>query len=270
MTTPDSNKDSAPRRIPDWRLPSGVTRALWEYAQSSYIARDYDNFFSYNELFHLDQKVLLEQFQTPGRLIDLGCGTGRLLLPFAQRYFETVAVDLSLEMLEVVAEKADALGIPVTRVQANLVELDDFRSGIADYVLCMFSTLGMIQSHEARRKVVRHAFRMLKPGGQFALHVHNYWQLLSIPGGRQFILQNTWQMMCGVEERGDTIAPYRGIPQMYLHFFTKRELIQLLTSEGFTIKIWLPLSPSRKCELSYAWFLGTLRAYGWIVIAEKK
>ena len=39
--------------------------------------------------------------QPPGRLLDLGCGTGRLLIHAARRGYAPVGVDLSAEMLAV-------------------------------------------------------------------------------------------------------------------------------------------------------------------------
>ena len=42
--------------------------------------------------------------------VDLGCGTGRALVPFARRGFQCVGVDLSPEFLQIVGEKAMAEG----------------------------------------------------------------------------------------------------------------------------------------------------------------
>src|SRR6185312_290601 len=100
---------------PSWRLPPGVTRSLWQYAQADHIAKDYDDYFAQNSLFEFDLAVLERHFAKPGLLVDLGCGTGRLLVPFARRGYRGLAVDLSRPMLDVVGEKAAAEQLPIDR-----------------------------------------------------------------------------------------------------------------------------------------------------------
>src|SRR5689334_14284316 len=68
----------AAMRVPDWRLPPGVTRALWEYVHEPRIAQEYDCSLVSSGLVQFDETVVTEAFHLPGKLIDLGCGTGRL------------------------------------------------------------------------------------------------------------------------------------------------------------------------------------------------
>ncbi len=37
-----------------WQLPAGVTRGMWDYAQSANIANTYDDYFQHHELLKLD------------------------------------------------------------------------------------------------------------------------------------------------------------------------------------------------------------------------
>ncbi len=59
-------------------------------------------------------------------ILELGCGTGRLLLPLAAGGYEVTGVDLSGAMLEIAREKAAALGLSnrVTLVKQDMRELD--------------------------------------------------------------------------------------------------------------------------------------------------
>ena len=83
----------------DWQLPPGVTRGLWDYLHDAELPRGYDAALAGSPLLAADVRFAEEHFPPPGRLIDLGCGTGRLLLPLARRGFRVLGVDLSAEML---------------------------------------------------------------------------------------------------------------------------------------------------------------------------
>src|SRR5947209_14578512 len=109
---------------PDWQFPPGVTRGLWDYLHDPGLARRYDATLAGAPLLEADVRFCEEHFDRPGRLIDLGCGTGRLLVPFPRRGYWVLGVDLSEEMLRVAAEKAAAAGVPVHLLRANLVELE--------------------------------------------------------------------------------------------------------------------------------------------------
>ena len=110
----------------DWELPTGVSRALWDSFHDPAVARNYDALLRDTPLMTIDQQFVLEHCQPAGKIIDLGCGTGRLAITLAQQGYQPVAVDLSPEMLKVLSEKAASLGLTIPSVCANLVELDLF------------------------------------------------------------------------------------------------------------------------------------------------
>src|SRR5262249_8990969 len=118
---------------PDWRLPAGVTPGLLEYLTDSDHAQSYDRSLADTPLLEVDRSFVEAHCQQPGRLLDLGCGTGRLLLPFAKRGYWTVGVDLSEEMLRIVGQKGLAAGVTVHRVRANIVDLGGLADGTFDY-----------------------------------------------------------------------------------------------------------------------------------------
>src|SRR5262245_46762606 len=127
--------------LPEWKLPAGTSRQSWAYVADSKVAADYDCALAENPLFTRDLQVARSLFQPVGALIDLGCGTGRLLLPFAQSGSQVMGVDLSDEMLRLARQKAIAAGISVPLLRANLVELDCFHDRSFDHAACLFSTL---------------------------------------------------------------------------------------------------------------------------------
>jgi len=257
---------SLPHR-PQWQLPQGVPPGLWRYTQSDQVANEYDDYFAQNWLFEFDEQVLARHFSRPGLVVDLGCGTGRALLPLARRGFPCLAVDLSMPMLRIVGEKSSDEGLPVGRIRANLVELDCIRADSADYCLCLFSTLGMIHGAGNRQKVLDHARRILKPDGLLVVHVHNYWYNLFDPAGRRWLARSLAERLFSRHlERGDKFFPYRGIPNMYLHTFSRDELIGTLDRSQFSVRELIPLSATRQRPLGCPWLFGRLRANGWIAV----
>ena len=260
----------SPPSHPDWQLPTGVSRGLSDYVDSDHIADDYDDFFALTSLFEFDEEVISKHFVEPGLVVDLGCGTGRALVPLVRRGFRGLGVDLSLSMLRVVQEKADIDSLPIDLLMANLVELDAIADSAADYCLCLFSTLGMISGRKNRRRAVEHMWRILKPGGKAVLHVHNVWNNLFDPLGRRYLAKHIPQVLVRRDvQLGDKIMPYRGIPNMYLHSFTRHELRRVLVRAGFDIAELISLSPTRQHRLSHPWFLPRLRANGWVVVVQK-
>jgi SAM-dependent methyltransferase len=253
-----------------WQLPPGVTRSLWEYAQAEHIARDYDEYFAYNRLFNFDEAVLARCFARPGLVVDLGCGTGRALVPLVRRGHRGLAVDLSAQMLAVVGEKTAEENLSIDRVRCNLVELGCLADGVADYAMCLFSTLGMIRGSANRRRMVEHVRRILKPGGLFALHAHNFWYNLYDPGGPWWVIKSVLAAPFRRDwEVGDKFFDYRQIPNMYLHVFRRCELLRLLRRAGFRIREMIPLDYRRAGPLRRPWLLGNLRANGWIIVCER-
>lgn len=252
--------------IPDWQLPPGVDRGLWDYLHSDEMARGYDAQMAASPLAAADVRFCEEVFATPGRLLDLGCGTGRLCVHFARKGYDCVGVDLSPEMLAKARENAAALSVSplpsvgegeteggrVEFLVANLVDLAGVANRSFDYVACLFSTLGMVRGEANRTAAVRSVARVLRPGGRFVLHVHNRW--FRDLGWRRF-------------RTADLTMPqaYGGAP-LTLHHFTRAEAVAIITDAGFRVTRVLPVGTGG--PLPRPRLLPSVRAYGYLIAAE--
>jgi SAM-dependent methyltransferase len=253
--------------IPDWQLPPGVDRGLWDYLHSGEMARGYDDQMAASPLARADVAFCEEHFPTPGRLIDLGCGTGRLCRHFAARGFECVGVDLSDEMLARAKDNLHAPGVTaaaryaVRYVAANLVDLAGLPEASFDYAACLFSTLGMVRGADNRARVVANAFRLLRPGGRFVLHVHNRW-FGGLGWGR--VVGQAVRTLLGKPDAGDIAMSqaYGGAP-LTLHHFTRRGAVRLLEDAGFVVKEVRPVGP----DGNRAW--PAVRVYGHLLLGER-
>ncbi len=263
------------KRKPQWQLPRGVSHGLWDYAQSEFIAEDYDEYFSYTQLFELDQRIVLETLSQTGQpddlVADLGCGTGRALEEVVKAGYRGLAIDLSWPMLRIVQQKASQQGLKIQCLRANLVELGVLADNSVNHCISLFSTLGMISGAANRQACLNHVSRILKPGGRFVLHIHNYWYNLYDPGGPRWLFSNwlkSWTS-AGVE-RGDRHFSYRGVPNMFLHVFRYREIKKSLARAGMAIEKMVPLHAQRQKPLTRPWLLRDLRANGWILVIRHR
>ena len=110
------------------------------------------------------------------RLLEAGCGTGRMTRRLAQETPGLVAMDFSLESLRVNRRKlrGDGLGhIPL--VQGDLCHLP-FVSGTFDRVVSC-QVLEHVPGDAARRRAVSELARVVRPGGTLALsaYKHSLW-----------------------------------------------------------------------------------------------
>ena len=99
----------------------------------------------------------------PEGVLDLGCGTGRLLAQLSRALPDAAiaGVDLSPHYL---ARARSLLGERVD-LRAENAEATTFADGSFDAVTCIFLFLDL--PGDARRNVAREAHRLLKPGGRF-------------------------------------------------------------------------------------------------------
>jgi SAM-dependent methyltransferase len=127
----------------------------------------------------------------------------------------------------------------------------------------------MIAGAEARARVVGHAYRLLRPGGRFILHVHNRWFNFWNPQGRAWLIRDLLRSLVG-KPGGDRLMPvHQGVAGLTLHLFTRREAIRLLRRAGFRLLEVKPVSLRPDARLPWPGWFGGLRAYGYLLAAER-
>ena len=123
--------------------------------------------------------------QCPGSVLELGCGSGQLLVPLASLGVAATGLDLSSPMLRAAARRAAAAGVPVRLIEGDMRAFD---------LECKFSlifvarnTLLHLSEPDDFAGFFSSVRRHLEPNGILAFDVFNTnLQLLSRPSGQRF------------------------------------------------------------------------------------
>lgn len=102
-----------------------------------------------------------------GRLLELGCGTGEMLLWLARRGYEVAGVDIAPSAIMLARQRFASEGVQARLEIGTVCDLNRFDDGAFDLVVdgrclhCVIST--------DRSAALRSVRRVLRPGGAFIL-----------------------------------------------------------------------------------------------------
>lgn len=139
------------------------------------IAVEYDNSIPDHVMQHLDRRrVGLATALVPeGRVLDVGCGTGRFIELLPGRY-DAVGIDVSEGMLAFARRK----GIKVAQAGADSIPFEDRSFDL----VTTFAVLHHLIDPHVVRSALREMARVVKPGGAVLVWDHNplnpYWRIL--------------------------------------------------------------------------------------------
>jgi hypothetical protein len=127
---------------PDEQTEKAVPAFAEQRVYCKEVADTYDKAFAPLLLLQYDLLLLLQWFAKPGRVLDLGCGTGRAMLALGQCGYDVTGVDLSPSMLARAREKLDAEGLTNAKlVEGNLADLPMDKLAPPYELLCLYSSV---------------------------------------------------------------------------------------------------------------------------------
>jgi SAM-dependent methyltransferase len=118
------------------------------------------------------------------RVLELGCGTGRVTIALARAGLDATGLDLSPGMLREALSKVSHLD-PATQARLRFVEGDmtDFSLvGRFDTVLIPARAFAFLLTPEAQRACLARVFEHLRPGGVLSIHLFDPRLDLCMPG----------------------------------------------------------------------------------------
>jgi SAM-dependent methyltransferase len=115
----------------------------------------------------------------PGPILELGCGTGRVLLALARYGYRVYGLDKDLAMLAFLLRNTP----PDLAAQALVIQADFTNFHLAQHfglILLTCNTFSTLNG-DARRAVLECVYRHLRPGGLFAVSMPNPRLLWELP-----------------------------------------------------------------------------------------
>ncbi|GAB3880302.1 hypothetical protein GCM10029964_034430 [Kibdelosporangium lantanae] len=139
------------------------------------IATEYDEripgFTALDEQFaENEREFILDHVGPDHAVLDIGCGTGRLTLPLAERAGSVTGLDMSDAMLAQARAKAGERGLSVDFRQGDMTAMP-FADASFDVVVSMLALMHIPVAERGR--LFAEITRVLRPGGQVLVGVKN-------------------------------------------------------------------------------------------------
>lgn len=156
------------------------------YNEFAYFYDEFNGAADYDALFRYITAELHAHGVEDGILADLGCGTGDLTLMLAQAGYDVIGIDRSEQMLAVLQEKADELGLAgqLLLLKQDILALDLY--GTIRAAVSTFDTYSHIGPWERFAAAVRRAGFFMEKGGVFVFDLNTPYKHSRVLAGQAF------------------------------------------------------------------------------------
>ncbi len=169
--------------------------------------------------------IYFKRYLTDGQqVLDLGCGTGRMIRVLKDFEIDLTAVDISAEQLNYARKEETGKIKKINFIQDDILNLD-FPSNSFDLIFCI-ATFHHLKNKKARLELLEKMKTWLKPKGYLLM---TNWNLNQKAYSKY---RNIWK------GAGNFMVPYKDndgqvLANRFYHSFKIKELNQLLKKVGF-------------------------------------
>lgn len=225
---------------------------------------DYDSIAPFYDIEHAQFDEDLDMYRNfaelcGGRILELACGSGRLLLPLARDGYTLTGVDTSAAMLEIARRALEEAG---SAGRCQLVQQDMCTLQLQEkYRLAMIAlgSFGHIVTRTLQQQALASIRRHLSTGATFILDISNEDARYMESMGGQILHHGSWQLDDGtivthfvspasshtmhllelthfydVHKQGEAVR--RTVTSTQLYLFERNEAELLLEQAGFVVK----------------------------------
>ena len=147
----------------------------------------------------------LQRFVSGGRVLDVGCGTGSLVVKLALHGYEVYGIDMSQECLDMTSKRLNSLQVMNKgEVRKGNALGIDYPDGFFDAIIAA----EVLEHLEEDNLAVKEFYRLLRPGGSC---------LITVPSNQR--LWDIWDEMAGHKKR-----------------YYKDDLMRLFKEQSFSVE----------------------------------
>ena len=185
--------------------------------------------------FWRGMEFIADYAQEGDKVLDFGCGNGRLLELFGNKKINYTGVDVSQKLLDLGQKKYIGENINFSKISASQTTLPfagNFFNG--GYSIAVFNHFPKKRAETMAREL----YRVTAPGGYLVVSVWSLWQKKYFKN----ILKNWLRKLSGQSELGwnDCFISFKNneghIFQRFHHAFRQKELDKIFTDAGFALE----------------------------------
>ena len=138
--------------------PNDITAQYYETA-NQYLKND--------TVLSQELELISKQVQQKATILDIGCGTGRHLIPLAQAGFHVTGIDSSNGMLSELQKKLPTAGI--LNADLNTLKLEKKGYDLIIMFWNTFNEIALTKSHA--QKLLKNCYQALKPNSKLLINI---------------------------------------------------------------------------------------------------
>ncbi len=189
---------------------------------------------------------LTKKIKNGDKILDVGCGSGKLLQALENKEIDYYGVDSCREILDNAEEINKNKGGGERKfAKGDILNLGDIPEVNFDYVFCI-AVLHHLPGKDLQIQAIKQLKNKIKPGGEIVLSVWNLWSDNLINKKKKFkkqIFKFLFLKIIGKNKMdfGDVLFDWKNskgeiTSKRYYHAFTKRQLKKISKKAGLKIK----------------------------------